>query len=209
VPKIRRLTGATEVPVLREGERVIAGSARIVEHLEETFPEPRLYPADPALRQRALEIQRRFDEEVGPAIRLAMFFEVMDADFAVGAFASGRGPLTRGTYRLAFAPVSRVMQARMHIDADNAARGRERTREALDFVVEQAGPDGSLVGDRFSVADLACAALLMPAVSVAEWGGPVLPETPKVARWLARWSEHPGAAWVRRTYAAHRRAGGA
>jgi glutathione S-transferase len=61
------------------------------------------------------------------------------------------------------------------------------------------------VGDRFSVADLACAALLAPLVS---------PDHPDVrqpeplpdalAAFLARFASHSGAAWVREQYARHR-----
>jgi glutathione S-transferase len=66
---IKRLTGQTTVPVLRIGERVVPGSARIIDELEQRYPEPPLYPADPALRKWALEIQACFDEEIGPRVR--------------------------------------------------------------------------------------------------------------------------------------------
>jgi len=38
------------VPVLIDGDRVVADSTAILEHLEERFPERPLYPADPARR---------------------------------------------------------------------------------------------------------------------------------------------------------------
>ncbi len=51
---------------------------------------------------------------------------------------------------------------------------------------------------------LTCAALLMPCVSVAEWGGPVDAPTEKNRVWLARWVDQPGAEWVREIYRRHR-----
>jgi glutathione S-transferase len=61
------------------------------------------------------------------------------------------------------------------------------------------------VGDEFCVADLTCAALLMPAVEVGDLGGPASAGTDAEQAWLARWSDHPGAAWVREIYRRHRR----
>lgn len=202
---VKRLSGDTQVPVLRDGGEVVAGSARIVEHLERSFPDPPLLPEDPQLRHRALEIQRTFDGEVGPAVRLALFFEAMDADFALGTFCRDRSAVVQALYRFSFPPIARFMKSTMAITPETAARARARTSEALDFVAEESRETGYLVGDRFSVADLAAAALLMPTVSVEEWGGPPVAQTPRAESWRRSWADHPGAEWVRATYARHRR----
>jgi glutathione S-transferase len=47
---IRELSGQDLVPVLIDGELVISDSAAILEHLEARFPDPPLYPSDPARR---------------------------------------------------------------------------------------------------------------------------------------------------------------
>ena len=207
-PRMKRLTGRTETPALVDGDQVIAGSAAILTHLERRFPEPALEPAAPEARERAGAIVRRFDDEVGPAVRLAKFFEVMSGAYAVGTFCAHRSPLVKTLYRASFPLVGLVMKRSMGIDAANAARGREITRQAFDFVAKEAGSAGYLVGDRFSVADLTCAALLMPAVDVSDLGGPATADTEEERAWLARWADHPGAAWVREMYRRHRRGGG-
>jgi glutathione S-transferase len=97
------------------------------------------------------------------------------------------------------------MQSNMGITEEAAAEALERTQQAFDSVAKLGGSSGYLVGDRFTVADLTCASLLMPAVAVAEWGGPQEPATAKISAWLARWAEHPGAEWVREMYRRHRR----
>ena len=203
---MKKLTGATETPALRDRTEVVAGSTAILEHLEARVPEPRLFPADPAERERALEIVRHWDAEVGPAVRLAKFFEVMEARYALGTFARGQSALTRALYRASFPIVGALMKSAMGIDAARAAEARETTRGAFDFVAKEAAPTGYLIGDSFTVADLTCAALLMPCVSVHEWGGPEDAETEKNRVWLARWADHPGADWVRDTYRRHRSA---
>jgi glutathione S-transferase len=208
-PKIKRLTGQTQTPVLVDGDEVVAGSSRIIDHLERRFPEPALYPSGASDRARSLDIQREFDEEVGPAVRLAKFFEVMDADYAIGTFCRDQGSLTKLIYRAAFPIVHRVMKSSMRIDAANAEKARQRVSEAFDFVAREPRASGYLVGDRFSLADLVCASLLMPAVSVTAWGGPADHESEKNRRWFAAWADHPGAQWVREIFRLHRKGLGA
>jgi glutathione S-transferase len=203
-PTIKRLTGRTETPVLVDGDEVIAGSSRIIDHLEKRHPTPPLYPRDPVERERAFDIQRRFDAEIGPAVRLAKFFEVLDAGYMIDTFCREAGPVAKTLYRVAFPVVRRVMKSSMKIDAPNAATARQKVEEALDFVATKAGPNGYLVGAEFSLADLVCAALLMPAVPVTEWGGPPEGVSEKNRRWHAAWADHPGAQWVRDIYRRHR-----
>jgi glutathione S-transferase len=204
-PRMQRLSGRTQTPVLVDGDEVIAGSAEILAHLERRFPEPPLLPTDAGERERALAVAKRFDDEVGPAVRVAMFFEVMSGAYALRTFCAERSPVVKATYRASFPLVARIMRRSMRIDAGNAARGRERTHEALEFVASEAKGSGYLVGDRFSSADLTCAALLMPAVDVGKLGGPTSPGSDAERAWLARWADHPGAAWVREIYRRHRR----
>jgi glutathione S-transferase len=43
---VTRLSGQAQVPVLRHGRKIIAGSARIIDYLEQLVPEPALYPPE-------------------------------------------------------------------------------------------------------------------------------------------------------------------
>lgn len=47
---VERVSGQTLVPVLVDGDEVVADSPRIIELLESRFPEPPLYPRDEARR---------------------------------------------------------------------------------------------------------------------------------------------------------------
>ncbi len=202
---MKRLTGKTEVPALRDAGAVIAGSAQIIDHLEKLHPKPPLYPRDSAQRQRALSIQAQFDEQVGPATRLALFSEALDTDFALATFAAEHGAIARSCYRAVFPAVKRVINKSVGVNAQSALAARERTREALDFVAKESAANQYLVGDCFSVADLCCAALLMPAVDVSAHGGPAGKGGSRHEAWLSSWSDHPGAEWVREIYRRHRR----
>lgn len=205
-PAMRKLTGGSETPVIRIGGVVVAGSADIIDVLEGHYPEPPLYPADAAARKAALEMQAFFDAEVGPAVRRAAFFELFqEPAYLCHLFASEKPFLTRLSYRAMQPMVRRVMRRMMDIDEEHAAAARVTIRSALDLIAAQAGAEGYLVGDRFTVADLAAAALLAPCCSPAhpDMEFPV-PRPARVEAWLAEWSGHPGAHWVHRVYAQHR-----
>ena len=201
-----RLSRQKSVPVLALDGNVIAGSAQIIDALEKRFPEPALYPTAIAEQRQALELQKWFDGEVGAEIRRAFFFDVLPGSkYAAELFIIGRGKLTKTIYRTLFPGIRAVMMKDMKIDAPGAARGVERTREALDLVAKSAAASGYLVGDRFTVADLTAAALLSPAVMPPQFPYAVPePRSEGLRRWLSRWSDHPGAAWVSEIYRKHR-----
>jgi glutathione S-transferase len=91
-----------KVPVLEEGAFVLAESAVINEYLEERYPEPPLWPADPAERALGRMLVLRFDEiskpyyalrrgEDGARERLDRALAGLDALLDAQPFLSGRG----------------------------------------------------------------------------------------------------------------------
>jgi glutathione S-transferase len=51
---VERVSGQPLVPVLVDGDEVVVDSMAIVRHLEQRFPDPPLYPGDPARREEML-----------------------------------------------------------------------------------------------------------------------------------------------------------
>ena len=203
---MKKVSGQEQVPVLRVDGQVIAGSNAIIDYVEARRAEPPLYPRDPELKRRALELQAEFDAEVGPAIRLAMFQELLaDPGYFTGLLTTGQPLLARAGYRAIFPAVRLLMGRQMQITEENAERARVVVREAFDFVAKESAATGYLVGDRFSVADLTAAALLGPGVEMDPSPFPFKkPFPPVLHAWWARWREHPGARWVKTIFARHR-----
>lgn len=204
---IRKLTGTSETPVVRIGGVVVAGSADIIDMLEGHYPEPPLYPADPGQRRAALGLQARFDADVGPAVRRALFAElVKEPSYLCRIFASGESWVTRTGYRAMMPVVTRVMARTMETQEPAAvAAARHATHAALDRLASLAEPGTYLVGDGFSVADLTAASLLAPACNPAHPDMELpSPRPARIEDWLARWAEHPGAKWVHGIYTRHR-----
>ena len=206
VPRVMSLTRQTKVPVLvRDDGEVIADSTRIIERLEALQPDPPLYPADPAERRRALELEDFFDEELGPHARRVFFFEALDyPDYVVSLFADGDRPVTRALYRAAF-PLNRaVMRFAMSIDAPHAEASRKHVDAALERLETELRPSGYLVGDAFSVADLTAAALVSPLLMPEEFPYPWPPIPEPVARWHRSHMGRPAFVWATEMYRRHR-----
>jgi glutathione S-transferase len=206
-PTVLRLTGQTQTPVVRFADRVVAGSAAIIDELERRFPERPLYPADPALRRRALALQAWADAEIGPMTRRGLFAVILrQPAYVCALFAGERSATTRALYRFAF-PATRLAMARaMGLGGEaSVAESHAAVQAALDRLAGEIGPRGTLVGDELSVADVAVASLLVPAVRVEHPAmRPIEPLPDALAAWYDRWTAHPAAAWVRETYQRHR-----
>ena len=121
-------------------------------------------------------------------------------------FGEGHALPVRLVYRAMF-PVAKLKIGKAYRldDPQAVEQAFERTRAGLDFVAKEAGPDGHLVGNRFSVADLAAAALLAPCTNPP---GCAMtrpePQPRAVLEWQAEWEGHPGVEWVLRMYREHR-----
>jgi len=203
---MQRLSGQRTTPVLVLDGEVIAGSARILAALEQRYPERPLLPEDPKLAERALALEAHFDAEVGPAVRTAVFSVLIrEPGQLCRTFSQGKPAWSSALYRAAF-PLTKSLVARANgVDPANVERAFAKSEAALEQVARELGPSGQLAGDRFSLADLACAALLAPLVSPdhPDMSAP-RPRPAALEAFLARFASHPGAAWVREQYRKHR-----
>lgn len=205
--QMKRLSDQTATPVLELEGRVIAGSGRILDALEERYPDRPLMPEDADDRHRARELQSDFDRELGPAVRTALFSVLIDEpDHLCGMFSESRKGWARRLYRASF-PLARRLMARGNgtTDPENVRRSFQVSEATLDRVARELSPGGQLVGDRFSVADLACCALLAPLAAPDHPDmTPLQPWPERMAEFHARWDRHPTIQWVREQYAKHR-----
>jgi glutathione S-transferase len=204
---VKPLTGGTGTPVIRHDGGVIDGSARIIEWLDEQFPQPRLIPAEATERDEALRIQRWFDDDLTPRIRRT----VLDALLAnplyfSRVFGDGRSRIVQIGYAMIVPLAAPLVRKGNGITGAIAVEdGHAAAKQALDFVAERAATTGYLVGNAFTVADLTAAATL--AVLARPINSPMAapqPVAPAFAALMARYATHPAIAWTRTIYAKHR-----
>jgi glutathione S-transferase len=192
-------------PLLELDGQRIGDSTEIIAALERRHPEPPLYPEEPAERQRALELEDYFDNELGPYVRRLVFHELHSdrtsaaqlARIAVPSLVE-RFPRLTTEYLL----TGTTMRYRTRSNA-SAERARRRTLRALDRLETELGPNDYLVGQRFTVADLTAASLFYPLVLPAE--GPAQFEPPtSLVGFRDPLKRRRGFQWVEEMFHRHR-----
>ena len=207
--KAKRLTGDTSTaPVLTINGRSTGDSSRIIALIEERWPQPPLYPKDPAQRRRAVELEEFFDEELGPHIRRAFYHELLPhPELVVPLFTQGRPRAARALLRTGF-PILRVaMRRRFEISATAAANSRAKMVAAMDRLEREISPSGYLVGDRFTVADLTAAALFYPVPRPARFPYAMVADADlpdSFREFVDSLARRPGGQWVAQIYRQHR-----
>lgn len=202
-----RLTRGAQrrLPVMRLEGRNVGDSTAIIAALERRFPEPPLYPADPAERARALELEDYFDEQLGPSLRVFVWHHTLpDQDATAAALFTEPHPFRERLLRAA-APVAEPLVRRDYgANEATAVPAREQTVRAMDRIEAELGPSGYMVGDCFSVADLSAAALFTPLIAPPERPYRPAKLAAPVLELREELSARPGGEWVAEMYARHR-----
>jgi glutathione S-transferase len=202
-PRAMAFSRRGTLPVLDlDGER-IGDSTLIIEALERHFPEPALYPDDPRERAAALELEDFFDEQAGHELRRAGFYEWRTSPgFVSGLLCTGRGRATRAFMRAILPGALVYARRRYRIYPADAEEARVKLMTALDRIIAERKPSGYLVGESFTIADLAAAALLFPLAMPPQ----VQYRYPELPDWgeMRPHASHPAVDWVREMYRRHR-----
>ena len=200
-------------PILQLDGETIGDSTAIIGALERRWPDPPLYPEDPDARRRALDLEEFFDEELGAHVRLLVFHEVTRDPVAVETLAAQMLPdAVRGT-AAGRAVATRVFSLftglRYGVKSEPAADlARAKILAALDRIESELDGRPYLVGESFTVADLAAASLMYPIVLPPE--GPIVGSPPEAfERFRAPLKQRPGYLWVEEMFRQHRQPLGA
>jgi glutathione S-transferase len=206
-PAALLMTGRPTFPVLRLDGGAIGDSTRIVEALEARYPTPPLYPADPAQRARALELEDFFDEQLAPYVRRLAFSYVTQQgskEFLRGVLPDA-SPLTLALLAPGGFVTTRATRGRYGATEANRDEARTRILAAMDRIEAEVRPSGYLVGDAFSVADLAAAALTTPLVRPPERQHlPPIAYPEELQSFADGIAARPAGHWVLDIYARHR-----
>jgi glutathione S-transferase len=201
-----KLTGSRTFPVLVIDGEAIGDSTRIIAALEDRYPDPPLYPADPDDRRRALELEDYFDEELGPYTRrLAVHRMLPEREILVGAFFQDVTGLRGRALSAAYPAIRQRMSSMLEIDDRTVPEAFDKLRQAGERFQTDLQPSGYLVGERFTVADLTLAALLSPLVAPEQFPYPQ-PQRghPSFAPLREALAENGLADWTRDMYSRHR-----
>jgi glutathione S-transferase len=202
----RALGGGRTFPLLILDGRPIGDSTAIVAALEAAWPDPPLYPADPAERARALALEDWFDREVGDDVRrVGMDAVRRDPDHMVAVAYPDAGPRQAAVLKAGFPVVGRLVRRYYRADPSTIERAWARLATAAGRFKTELQPSGYLVGDRFSVADLTFAALVGAALQPEGYPYPAAdPRYRGLPELRDRLAGHGVLEWIEEMYARHR-----
>jgi glutathione S-transferase len=203
----RRAGGGGTVPVLVTDEGVFAQSADILAYADRHGA--RLYPDDPAPRAEVVALERDFDADLGPEGRRWMYFHMLARkDLGVAYNCTGVPAWERRAFPAALGVMSGYVRRLFAIGPSTGDDARRAVQGTFDAVAERLA-DGRryLLGDAFTAADLAFAALAAPAICPPQYGVP-LPQPdelpPLMAAGVRAFREHPAGAFAIRLFAEER-----
>lgn len=166
--QLLRLSGQRQVPVLVDGDDVIADSTAIALHLEARAPQPALLPAEPALRAQVQLLEDWADTTLASGCRLALLQAVAADPLLRTALLPEAAP--EGLRSLVGA-LPGGMLAGLGQVVDQA--GLKALRASLEQLSQLVQAQPYLVGAGLSLADLAVAAQLSLLSFPASAGAPL------------------------------------
>ena len=158
----RRISPLGKIPGYVDDQLEISDSTVICEYLEDRYPEPALYPRDPAVRARVRWLEEYADTKLLEVLGPPLFFERL---------------------------VKPLFLKQPTDEARVAANIETGIPPVLDYVESITPEAGWLIDDQFSIADIAVPSFFVNArmvnyeVDAARW--------PKLAAYLARAFAHP------------------
>jgi glutathione S-transferase len=169
--KARKLAPRTSVPILIHDDYVVQGSDSIISYLDETFPQQSLTPANPQLKNEALEWEQFVDSEIGIHVRRCCYHILLEHPDIVIPFFGHNGPWYAKIYLWwVFPKLKKAMRKYMDINEASSEQSREKLEIAIDRLHGRLQDNAFLVGDQFTRADLSAAALLAPLCRPVKYG---------------------------------------
>ena len=206
----RRAGGGRTVPVFVTADgRVLGESSAILRWADtQVAPGLRLYP-DGDLGARAAELEACLDAGLGPDGRLWMYDQTLPVVREMAPWAlAGVPQWERRAFRMGGRVLDRSIRRLLGVDAGAAVAALERVDRVFDDIAARLS-DGRryLLGDRFTAADLAFAALAAPMLLPPRYGSPLPPleVVPKTyAGEVRRLRAQPAGEFADRLYAEER-----
>ena len=171
VKKAKKLAAKSALPILIHNNKVINESSKIINYLDQTFPDNCLTPKEKTLREKALAWEAFADKELGPDVRSLCYFTLLDHPEIIIPYFTDGGPWYGDLYLKFYYPkLSQTLRKFMQLNDENIKHIKQRLTVAINEVYQHINNRKYFVGDSFSRADLAVASLLAPLCRPNKYG---------------------------------------
>lgn len=198
-------------PLLYGDSFQLVGPRPIVDHFDPlSAPALRLLPTDPGERSQVESDWTSFNATLAFATAdFAYFYLLPHRDLMIRPLSEGVPPFERGAVESAYPVFAGLLRLLLQLSLDKAQQAAAQIRDIFDSVDARLA-DGRrfLVGDRFTLSDLAFSVAAAPVVLPASYGGPIpsfdeMP--PEVQALVTEMRGHPAGAFALRIYQEQRR----
>lgn len=203
--QMRARASASQVPVLIDGERVVADSSAIALYLDERYPARRLIPEAIDARARVLELEETFDREAGASVRRWVYSEWLATPGAAPRmFYAAYGKLWRAAGLASGALFERGLRVRYRMTPEKIRASKAQALACLDRLeaLIEGDPQRRLVGSTLTLADITAASLLAPLVNPPEspWPADAQPRCAELDELRASLRTRPVGQWILARY---------
>lgn len=195
--------GQTTVPLLQRGHDCVQDSPRIVNWLVQEYGLNRLLP--PEQRAEILAVQARFDRIGKPIARYLYLPGFAHGPLIRDIWTQFSSPAANVFVRVGYAVIKPLFRLKLNINQRAVRQAQQQIDAEIHWLEQQLQGRRYLVGNAFSFADIAAAAILAPLACPPEhpvYGHPEF--RAKMAGPAQQWANSAALEWVRDVYAQHR-----
>lgn len=157
-----QLTGQRKVPVLKDGNQIVADSTEIAKYLDRKYPERSLIPTDPKQRGLCLLIEEWADESIGVKSRKVLFNALsQDQNLRKSLLPTATPDIVRSLVEVVPTDLLKVLGFGVGYGPDAVNSATADLKQDLEALCLLLSDSSYLVGDQPTLADLAVAGLSM------------------------------------------------
>ncbi len=171
IKKAKKLSANSALPIIIHNKKVINESSKIIDYLDQSYPEKLLTPIDQKLKKESIKWEEFADKELGPDVRSLCYFTLLDHQNIITPYFTDGGPWYGNLYmKYTYPKLAQRLRKYMQLNEANVLQIKKRLSEAIDKTYQHINNKEFFVGDTFSRADLAVASLLAPLCRTQKYG---------------------------------------